>query len=271
MFNKTLLAKQMWKVVMNLDSLAATIMKAKYFPNCSIMEANVGSRPSLVWRSILASKDLIEDGAIWRIGDGRSVKIWGDKWLPRTKSSMVYSPRISNLQNMKVDELIDREEKQWRSSLINTLFIPKEAQTILSIPLSPFFPQDRLIWKGKGCRDSNMCPICLREEESIAHACWDCLAARDVWGGCRGKLQKCGTGERDFLQIFKEVSMRCEKNEVELFAVVARKIWLRRNGIVHGESFTHPTQLLKEAETALAEYQRCSPKGGGVGEYREKE
>jgi hypothetical protein len=244
MFNKTLLAKQMWKVVMNLDSLAATIMKAKYFPNCSIMEANVGSRPSLVWRSILASKDLIEDGAIWRIGDGRSVKIWGDKWLPRTKSSMVYSPRISNLQNMKVDELIDREEKQWRSSLINTLFIPKEAQTILSIPLSPFFPQDRLIWKGtkndvftvrvgmerrtkhqpgglgkkeinemwklcwslhvpnavkmylwrachnllpmkanlfqRGVCDNNLCLICLREEESVAHACWDCLSARDV-------------------------------------------------------------------------------------------
>jgi hypothetical protein len=50
--------------------------------------------------------------------------------------------------------------------------------------------------------------------------------------------------------------MCCEKNEVELFAVLTQKIWLRRNGIVHGECFTHPTQLLKEAEDALADYQR---------------
>jgi hypothetical protein len=96
-------------------------------------------------------------------------------------------------------------------------------------------------------------------------------AAQDVWGGCRGKLQKCGTEGRDFLQIFKAISQRCDKNDVELFAVVARKIWFKRNGVVHGESFIHPTQLLKEAEIALGEFQRCSSLGGETRKERVRE
>jgi hypothetical protein len=31
--------------------------------------------------------------------------------------------------------------------LVNTSFIPEEASTILNIPLSPFQPKDRLIWR----------------------------------------------------------------------------------------------------------------------------
>jgi hypothetical protein len=339
MFNKALLAKQLWRMVENPESLVASIMKAKYFSNCSIMEASVGSRPSLVWRSILASKELVEDGVLWRIGDGRSVKIWGDKWLPMTDSSRVQSPKAIQLQDMTVGDLINREEKQWRSPLINSLFLPEEATTILNIPLSPYLPKDRLIWKGtkngvftvrsayhlgmerrkrlqpgssgkkeidemwkicwrlhvpnavkmhlwracqnllptkanlfrRGVCDNNLCPIYMRMEEAVGHACWDCPAAQDVWGGCRGKLQKCGTEGRDFVQIFEEVSQRCDKDEVELFAVVSRKIWLRRNGVVHGESFTHPTQLLKEAEIALGDFHRCSPLGGGKGAERVRE
>lgn len=46
MFNKAFLAKQLWRLLMQPDSLAAQILKAKYYKNCSILEAEVGSRPS---------------------------------------------------------------------------------------------------------------------------------------------------------------------------------------------------------------------------------
>jgi hypothetical protein len=42
MFNKALLAKQVWRILKNPDSLTAKIMKAKYFPHSSIMEASMG-------------------------------------------------------------------------------------------------------------------------------------------------------------------------------------------------------------------------------------
>jgi hypothetical protein len=59
MFNKALLAKQVWRVWQNPKSLTAKILKAKYFPNTSIMEAGLGNRPLQVWRSLLASKGLV--------------------------------------------------------------------------------------------------------------------------------------------------------------------------------------------------------------------
>jgi hypothetical protein len=114
----------------------------------------------------------------------------------------------------------------------------------------------------RGVGNSKMCLVCLSKEEMVVHACWDCPAAKDVWGVCNIKLQKSTTGGRDFMQVFKEVSSRCEKDEVELFAVVARWIWLRRNDLVHGGTFTHPTLLLKSAKNALEEYQRLNARVG---------
>ena len=45
-FNLTLLAKQAWRILTNLGSLVAHILKAKYFPFCDILHANLGSSPS---------------------------------------------------------------------------------------------------------------------------------------------------------------------------------------------------------------------------------
>lgn len=49
--------------------------------------------------------------------------------------------------------------------------------------------------------------------------------------------------------------VRCERAELEIFVVTTRRIWLRTNAVVHGELFSHPNQLLREAMGALEEYQ----------------
>jgi hypothetical protein len=64
MFNKALLAKQMWRMMQNLESLVGLIMKAKYFPNNSFLETKLGPRPSMAQKSLLASKELIQNGVI---------------------------------------------------------------------------------------------------------------------------------------------------------------------------------------------------------------
>jgi hypothetical protein len=45
MFNKALLAKQVWRILKNPESLVARIMQTKYFPHASIMEAAIRNRP----------------------------------------------------------------------------------------------------------------------------------------------------------------------------------------------------------------------------------
>jgi hypothetical protein len=108
----------------------------------------------------------------------------------------------------------------------------------------------------KGVCEDKMCPICLQEEETVAHVSWGCLAANDVWGGASRKLQKCDCDKRDFAQIFSELVSKCEKEEVELFVVLARRLWLRRNDVVHGGILTHPNQIVRDAEAALEEFRR---------------
>jgi hypothetical protein len=46
MFNKALLAKQMWRLLMRPESLAAQIIKAKYHKICSVLDTTMGPRPS---------------------------------------------------------------------------------------------------------------------------------------------------------------------------------------------------------------------------------
>jgi hypothetical protein len=48
--------------------------------------------------------------------------------------------------------------------------------------------------------------------------------------------------------------LRCEKEDVELFAIVARRLWLRRNDFIHGGQFTHPVQMLRDSVKALTEF-----------------
>jgi hypothetical protein len=72
-FDLALLATQGWRLLHNPNSLAGQILKAKYFPRATFLEANLGRRSSFAWRSIFSSKGMLHEGLIWRIGNGRIV------------------------------------------------------------------------------------------------------------------------------------------------------------------------------------------------------
>ena len=80
------------------------------------------------------------------MGNGRDVKIWGDRWLPGSSSLVVISPRLFLHEETRVGELIDTEVMCWKSSVVDSIFLPHEAKAIKSIPLSVHFPLDKLVW-----------------------------------------------------------------------------------------------------------------------------
>lgn len=51
-FNKALLAKQVWRIHNGECPLLANILKARYFKHSHVLEARLGYTPSYTWRSL---------------------------------------------------------------------------------------------------------------------------------------------------------------------------------------------------------------------------
>jgi hypothetical protein len=245
MFNKALLAKQGWCLMQNPESLIAQVLRAKYFPCDSFLSSVVGTRPSFVWRSLLSAIDLLKEGLVWRVGDGKSIHIWNEQWLPTPTYFLVQSPPRVISADSAVSTLIDSDLRGWNTRLINAIFSLEEAKVIAAIPLSPTLLSDRIVWRGtkngvfsvqsayhlgmeinarnlggtsqeagglqvwsviwnlrdpkpvklfmwRACNgllptksnlfrrkivDSNLCPCCTSESETVFHVLWKCLAA----------------------------------------------------------------------------------------------
>lgn len=77
-FNVALLAKQGWRLMQYPDSLVARILKAKYYPDLNFVNSSLGYLPSFTWKSIWASKGMLQEGLRWRVGLGRNIMINGD-------------------------------------------------------------------------------------------------------------------------------------------------------------------------------------------------
>ena len=147
-FNLAMLAKQEWRLLSNPDSLCAKVFKARYYPNGDVLNSNFGYSPSYTWRSIFKGLEVIRKGTHWRVGNGRLIHIWENKWLPTPTTYKVISPPRLFDDFPMVSALIDEATRRWKVDTLKSLFLPFEVETILNIPLNYNFPEDKIIWVG---------------------------------------------------------------------------------------------------------------------------
>ncbi|XP_074362367.1 putative mitochondrial protein AtMg00310 [Apium graveolens] len=59
-----------WRLVNNLDSLVMELMKARYYAHTDLLNADIGTNPSYMWRSIFAAQQVIRQGCRRKIENG---------------------------------------------------------------------------------------------------------------------------------------------------------------------------------------------------------
>lgn len=60
LFNNSLLAKQVWRLIRHPNSIVARVLKGRYHRHSDIMDAQLGNKPSYIWRSFMWWRDLLE-------------------------------------------------------------------------------------------------------------------------------------------------------------------------------------------------------------------
>ena len=94
----------------------------------------------------MSAQDVVKAGHRWWVGDGTSIQIWRDKWIPKPSKFQVISHRNTLPSTATVSELIDEGTREWKIDLVKSVFLPDDAQAILGIPWSNRRTKDCMIW-----------------------------------------------------------------------------------------------------------------------------
>ena len=144
LFNLAMLARQGWRLIVELDSLCAQVLRAKYYPNGDLLGVKEKSGISYSWRSLIRGLKALNNGLIWRVGDGTNINIWTDPWIPNKSTRRLITPRGRTVLT-KVSDLISPITEAWDEELICEVFWPEDAQNILFIPIKSGY-DDMVVW-----------------------------------------------------------------------------------------------------------------------------
>ncbi|KAK6130344.1 hypothetical protein DH2020_035901 [Rehmannia glutinosa] len=101
---------------------------------------------SYTWRSIIAAKEVLLQGVRWQVGNGNTIKVWKDPWIPIDGCFYLFGGEQSELNTLKVRDLLIPSSHEWNVDLIKRKFCTEEASIILGIPLPRHNREDQLVW-----------------------------------------------------------------------------------------------------------------------------
>jgi hypothetical protein len=83
---------------------------------------------------------------IWRVGNGNSINIWIDPWIPSSQDRMIVTPRGGTVYT-RVWELINPLTGNWDEQLLNEIFFSVDVGRILQIPVNSQGFDDFIAWR----------------------------------------------------------------------------------------------------------------------------
>ena len=84
----------------------------------------------------MEAKFLIDQGSRWRVGDGRSIRVWRDRWTPDQFYYRTPLPPGNAEEDLRVSSLLEDDGLAWNHNKIRSTFSTNDVKAILSIPVS---------------------------------------------------------------------------------------------------------------------------------------
>ncbi|KAA3471347.1 reverse transcriptase [Gossypium australe] len=213
----------------------------------------VGSYPSFTWRSICSVRALIEEGMVWRIGNGECVNIWNDPWLPGREKNRISGHEI-RLQWTSVSNLMNPDSNTWNadlaSSLVRTnlnnysneeftdfykdlwgLNTPSKIKIHVWRLFNNWIPHYCNLAKMKLSAES-LCPLCKEEMENLNHLLWSCRVLRQVWAYFQIRTYQFENFV-DSKVCFTRFFTAAEIQQKSIIAISLWSLWFRRNKLIH--------------------------------------
>ncbi|GAU14523.1 hypothetical protein TSUD_250650 [Trifolium subterraneum] len=145
-FNLAMIAKQGWNIMTKPHTLVAKLYKARYFPNSSLFESQIGHNPSYAWRGIWKARHVLMNGSRWSVGNGSNIKVMSEPWLRERGEAWIPSPQVQGAYNITVNDLMNTNVRTWNREKIESLFPLNIANRIIDIPLFDMVEEDKLVW-----------------------------------------------------------------------------------------------------------------------------
>jgi hypothetical protein len=80
----------------------------------------------------------------------------------------------------------------------------------------------------------------------------------DVWSEGGRRIQKRAVENQSFLHVVEGIFKDCDSDVIKLFVGVARRLWLRRNPLIHEGIFVPPAVLMKQSSDAVEDYRKAN-------------
>ncbi|XP_050254879.1 uncharacterized protein LOC126700728 [Quercus robur] len=219
---------------------------------------------SYKWRSIINAKHVIKLGRVWRVGNGESIQIRGDRWLPQISSAKVLFPVTGLALDARVCDIIDQDSHTWRAGLIDQNFLPHEAKLIKGIPLSWQTVSDKQVWLPSNHGEfTTQSPYHLFVGQGrnllpgSSSGGGNKLIWKGIWNLQEGdvELRKCiGQKFLPFVDLLAILFLRKDRLDIDLLAVIMWLIWGRRNASCMGESILEYRQIWAKAKLYLLDF-----------------
>ncbi|GAU34295.1 hypothetical protein TSUD_20010 [Trifolium subterraneum] len=266
-FNKAMVAKQVWNIVQNPNSLVAKLIKARYFPRSSLFEAPLGYNPSFAWRSMWQARQILSLGCRWRIGSGDNIRVMHDPWLRGSANRWVPSPQPAGVYQLSVRDLLHDNYKAWDIVKVRNLFSRDVAEKILETPLVSSVREDKVVWdeerngcysvKFGGCLPTRSrllerrvectlnCPVCDEEIEDELHIFFRCAVARDSWSaaGLSSVLHNATYQQTNAMDRIFAICSNESSDIVGRVAMLLWCIWKNRNDKLWNDNVQMPRQI----------------------------